>query len=154
MDPSSCSTVHLSAVGPYAEGERRGDVDGLKMDDMYDAAWTRVRRASTFRDEAGACGCAVRVGGCAVHGAVNGAGGAGGRHCEGGLSASRGAGRGVSRPGECWSGVESDRAYVLDPSKNNTHRSQLHSFRIRLVCGSTAITESVSRTVAVTLLIG
>ena len=51
-------------------------------------------------------------------GPLNGAGGAGGRHCEGGLSASRGAGRGVSRPGECWSGVESDRAYVLDPSKN------------------------------------
>jgi len=44
--------------------------------------------------------------------------GRGGVHCDGGLSASRGAGRGVSRPGECWSGVESDRAYVLDPSKN------------------------------------
>ena len=102
MDPSSCSTVHLSAVGPYAEGERakRGDVDGLKMDDGYDVAWTRVRRASTFRHEAGACGCAVRVGGCAVHGAVNGAAGAGGRHCEGGLSAwlaARAAGSAVSR---------------------------------------------------------
>lgn len=101
------------------------------MDDMYDAAWTRVRRASTFRDEAGACGCAVRVGGCAVHGAVNGAGGAGGRHCEGGLSASRGAGRGVSRPGECWSGVESDRAYVLDPSKNKyTQIWRSHSYTV------------------------
>ena len=46
-----------------------------------------------------------------------------------------------SAAGECWSGVESDRAYVLDPSKNNTHRSQLHSHSVYgLYVGSTTIT--------------
>jgi hypothetical protein len=128
MDPSSCSTVHLSAVGPYAEGERRGDVDGLKMDDMYDAAWTRVRRASTFRDEAGACGCAVRIGGCAVHGAVNGAGGAGGRHCEGASPrlAARAAGSAApASVGRAWNPIA--RTYSTLAKIIHTDHSYTHS---------------------------
>ena len=126
MDPSSCSTVHLSAVGPYAEGERakRGDVDGLKMDDGYDVAWTRVRRASTFRHEAGACGCAVRVGGCAVHGAVNGAGGGGGVIAARGASPRLAARAAGSAAGETVGRArrESDRAYVYATlAKKYTH---------------------------------